>query len=114
MVFRMGSTNLKHSRGNKYAIGRAEGHSKRYIGDSGIAEHAGAQQHQLNRAQSDKEVIHTPGISPETAKSHTKRMMVRRHVHPTKTRKDTLAADHFVEPLLISRTAAYGWPDDNK
>jgi hypothetical protein len=59
MVFRMASTNLKHSH-----------------------------------------------ISPETAKSHMKRMMVRWHVHPTKTRKDTLAADHFVEPLLITRTAA--------
>jgi DNA-binding NarL/FixJ family response regulator len=56
--------------------------------------------------ESNKEVIHTPGISPETAKSHMKCMMVRRHVHPTKTRKDTLAADHFVEPLFITRTAA--------
>jgi hypothetical protein len=57
MVFRMASTNLKYSRGDENEIGRAEGRSKRYIGDSGIAEHAGAQQHQLNRAQSDKEVL---------------------------------------------------------
>jgi hypothetical protein len=52
----MGSTKFKYSRGDENEIGRAKSYSKRYIGDSGIAEHAGAQHHQLDRAQSDKEV----------------------------------------------------------
>jgi hypothetical protein len=35
-----------------------------------------------------------------------KRMMVRRHVNPTKTRKDTPAANYSFEPLVIARPAA--------
>jgi hypothetical protein len=31
---------------------------------------------------------------------------VRRHVHPTKTRKDTPATYHSFEPLIIARPAA--------
>ena len=99
----MGSTKFKYSRGDENEIGSAKGHSKRYIGDSGIAEHAGAQRLQLDPAQSDKEVTRTLGVSLETVKSHMKRMKVRQHVHPTKTHKDTLAAHHFFEPLVIAR-----------
>jgi hypothetical protein len=61
---------------------------------------------QIDRAQSDKDVTRSLGISLETVKSHMKCMKVRRHVHPTGTRKDTLAAHHAFEPLVIARTTA--------
>ena len=106
MVSRVVSTKFKYSRGDDNEIRRAKGHSMRCVGDSGIAEHTGAQHRQLDRAQSDKGVARTLGMSFETVKSRMKCMKVRRHVHSTGTRKDTLAAHHSFEPLVIAGTTA--------
>ena len=69
----------------------------------------------LARGALHKKVARNLGRSPETVKSHMKRMMVRRNVNPTKILKDTSAAHHSFEPLVIARPPPfYGWPDDNK
>jgi hypothetical protein len=67
----MGSAKFKYSRGDENEIGRAKGHSKRYIGDSKIAEHAGAQRHQLARGASHMKVARNLGhISRNSKVAH--------------------------------------------